>query len=162
MMGNSGIVILYIFLFEIGVHGVTPTILFPFPSSSPSLLLPSLSPCLHSPGRDTWVPKKGVRGFSAITMTLRLTHPPLCLRMAFKDFKTHFDKVEICNLTPDALEDNALHRWEVTIHQGSWVRGSTAGGCRNFLGRWPLCPSLSYSHIQSVWGHGRGSVRGAG
>ncbi|XP_009075533.1 PREDICTED: calpain-9 [Acanthisitta chloris] len=53
--------------------------------------------------------------------------------MKFEDFKVHFDKVEICNLTPDALEDNAGHKWEVTIHQGSWVRGSTAGGCRNFL-----------------------------
>ncbi|KAG8515047.1 Calpain-9 [Galemys pyrenaicus] len=54
-------------------------------------------------------------------------------RMAFADFKAHFDKVEICNLTPDALEEDALHKWEVTVHQGSWVRGSTAGGCRNFL-----------------------------
>uniref|UniRef100_A0A8C4U2G9 Calpain 9 n=1 Tax=Falco tinnunculus TaxID=100819 RepID=A0A8C4U2G9_FALTI len=53
--------------------------------------------------------------------------------MRFEDFKVHFDKVEICNLTPDALEDSAAHKWEVTIHQGSWVRGSTAGGCRNFL-----------------------------
>ncbi|XP_051470018.1 calpain-9 isoform X2 [Apus apus] len=54
-------------------------------------------------------------------------------KMKFEDFKVYFDKVEICNLTPDALEDNTAHRWEVTIHQGSWVRGSTAGGCRNFL-----------------------------
>ncbi|XP_059691836.1 calpain-9 isoform X3 [Gavia stellata] len=53
--------------------------------------------------------------------------------MTFEDFKVHFDKVEICNLTPDALEDSTAHKWEVTIHQGSWVRGSTAGGCRNFL-----------------------------
>nr|1ZIV_A Chain A, Calpain 9 [Homo sapiens] len=29
--------------------------------------------------------------------------------MAFKDFKAHFDKVEICNLTPDALEEDAIH-----------------------------------------------------
>lgn len=91
-----------------------------------------------------------------------MVHPPLHLRMAFEDFKAHFDKVEICNLTPDALEDNALHKWEVTVHQGSWVRGSTAGGCRNFLGRWPLCPSVSYFHIQSIWGHGGGSLCGAG
>ncbi|XP_074803127.1 calpain-9 isoform X2 [Natator depressus] len=54
-------------------------------------------------------------------------------KMNFEDFKTHFDKVEICNLTPDALGDNATNKWEVTVHQGSWVRGSTAGGCRNFL-----------------------------
>ncbi|XP_026505289.1 calpain-9 isoform X1 [Terrapene carolina triunguis] len=53
--------------------------------------------------------------------------------MNFEDFKAHFDKVEICNLTPDALGDNATNKWEVTVHQGSWVRGSTAGGCRNFL-----------------------------
>uniref|UniRef100_A0A663MX20 Calpain 9 n=1 Tax=Athene cunicularia TaxID=194338 RepID=A0A663MX20_ATHCN len=55
--------------------------------------------------------------------------------MKYEDFKVHFDKVEICNLTPDALEDSTAHKWEVTIHQGSWVRGSTAGGCRNFLGQ---------------------------
>lgn len=55
--------------------------------------------------------------------------------MKFEDFQVHFDKVEICNLTPDALEDSTAHKWEVTIHQGSWVRGSTAGGCRNFLGK---------------------------
>ncbi|XP_005043513.1 PREDICTED: calpain-9 isoform X2 [Ficedula albicollis] len=54
-------------------------------------------------------------------------------KMKFEDFKVHFDKVEICNLTPDALEDSTAHKWEVTIHQGSWVRGATAGGCRNFL-----------------------------
>ncbi|XP_071282909.1 calpain-9 [Agelaius tricolor] len=53
--------------------------------------------------------------------------------MKFEDFKVHFDKVEICNLTPDALEDSTAHKWEVAIHQGSWVRGATAGGCRNFL-----------------------------
>uniref|UniRef100_A0A8C9EXM4 Calpain 9 n=1 Tax=Pavo cristatus TaxID=9049 RepID=A0A8C9EXM4_PAVCR len=53
--------------------------------------------------------------------------------MKFEDFRVHFDKVEICNLTPDALEDSTAHKWEVTIHEGSWVRGSTAGGCRNFL-----------------------------
>nr|XP_034349268.1 calpain-9-like isoform X2 [Arvicanthis niloticus] len=66
-------------------------------------------------------------------------------RMAFEDFKTHFDKVDICNLTPDALEDNALHRWEVTIHQGSWVRGSTAGGCRNFLDTFWTNPQIKLS-----------------
>ncbi|XP_030052298.1 calpain-9 [Microcaecilia unicolor] len=53
--------------------------------------------------------------------------------MKFEDFRKYFDKVEICNLTPDALDDNTRSKWEVTVHQGSWVRGSTAGGCRNFL-----------------------------
>ncbi|XP_008588193.1 PREDICTED: calpain-9 [Galeopterus variegatus] len=65
--------------------------------------------------------------------------------MAFKDFKAHFDKVEICNLTPDALEEDALHKWEVTVHQGSWVRGSTAGGCRNFLDTFWTNPQIKLS-----------------
>uniref|UniRef100_A0A8C0WEG2 Calpain-9 n=1 Tax=Castor canadensis TaxID=51338 RepID=A0A8C0WEG2_CASCN len=65
--------------------------------------------------------------------------------MALKDFKMHFDKVEICNLTPDALEDDAFHRWEVTTHQGSWVRGSTAGGCRNFLDTFWTNPQIKLS-----------------
>nr|XP_003410941.1 LOW QUALITY PROTEIN: calpain-9 [Loxodonta africana] len=65
--------------------------------------------------------------------------------MAFKDFKAHFDKVEICNLTPDALEDDTIHKWEVTIHQGSWVRGSTAGGCRNFLDTFWTNPQIKLS-----------------
>ncbi|XP_074079141.1 calpain-9 [Macrotis lagotis] len=65
--------------------------------------------------------------------------------MTFKDFKVHFDKVEICNLTPDALEEDALHKWEVTIHQGSWVRGSTAGGCRNFLDTFWTNPQIKLS-----------------
>ncbi|XP_077933824.1 calpain-9 isoform X2 [Halichoerus grypus] len=66
-------------------------------------------------------------------------------RMAFRDFKAHFDKVEICNLTPDALEEDALHKWEVTVHQGSWVRGSTAGGCRNFLDTFWTNPQIKLS-----------------
>ncbi|KAM7332275.1 hypothetical protein ACRRTK_008983 [Alexandromys fortis] len=68
--------------------------------------------------------------------------------MAFEDFKAHFDKVEICNLTPDALEDNALHKWEVTVHQGSWVRGSTAGGCRNFLDTFWTNPQIKLSLME--------------
>ncbi|XP_054432452.1 calpain-9 isoform X2 [Pteronotus mesoamericanus] len=66
-------------------------------------------------------------------------------RMAFSDFKAHFDKVEVCNLTPDALEEDALHKWEVTVHQGSWVRGSTAGGCRNFLDTFWTNPQIKLS-----------------
>ncbi|KAM5301725.1 calpain-9 isoform 2-T2 [Glossophaga mutica] len=65
--------------------------------------------------------------------------------MAFSDFTAHFDKVEICNLTPDALEEDTLHRWEVTVHQGSWVRGSTAGGCRNFLDTFWTNPQIKLS-----------------
>ncbi|KAL1005968.1 hypothetical protein UPYG_G00066270 [Umbra pygmaea] len=53
--------------------------------------------------------------------------------MEFEDFKANYDKVEICNLTPDALTDDTKHKWEVNVFEGSWIRGSTAGGCRNFI-----------------------------
>ncbi|XP_073416191.1 calpain-9 [Dendrobates tinctorius] len=65
--------------------------------------------------------------------------------MKFEDFKRYFDKVEICNLTPDALDDDTEHKWEVTVHQGSWVRGSTAGGCRNFLETFWTNPQIKLS-----------------
>uniref|UniRef100_A0A3P8VMT6 Calpain 9 n=1 Tax=Cynoglossus semilaevis TaxID=244447 RepID=A0A3P8VMT6_CYNSE len=53
--------------------------------------------------------------------------------MEFEDFKTNYDKVEICNMTPDALTDNTKRHWEVSLFEGNWIRGSTAGGCRNFI-----------------------------
>ncbi|XP_030635383.1 calpain-9 [Chanos chanos] len=53
--------------------------------------------------------------------------------MEFEDFKRNYDKVEICNLTPDALTDNTTRKWEVNFFEGSWIRGSTAGGCRNYI-----------------------------
>ncbi|XP_041820264.1 calpain-9 [Chelmon rostratus] len=53
--------------------------------------------------------------------------------MEFEDFKRNYDKVEICNMTPDSLTDNTKRHWEVNMFEGSWIRGSTAGGCRNFI-----------------------------
>lgn len=53
--------------------------------------------------------------------------------MEFEDFKANYDKVEICNLSPDALTDDTKKKWSVNIFEGSWIRGSTAGGCRNFI-----------------------------
>ncbi|CAL8288765.1 unnamed protein product [Arctogadus glacialis] len=53
--------------------------------------------------------------------------------MEFEDFKSNYDKVEICNLTPDSLVENTPHHWEVSWFEGNWIRGSTAGGCRNYI-----------------------------
>uniref|UniRef100_A0A8C8JYF5 Calpain 9 n=1 Tax=Oncorhynchus tshawytscha TaxID=74940 RepID=A0A8C8JYF5_ONCTS len=54
--------------------------------------------------------------------------------MEFEDFKANYDKIEICNLTPDSLTDETKRKWEVNMFEGNWIRGSTAGGCRNFIG----------------------------
>ncbi|KAG1685298.1 Calpain-A [Nymphon striatum] len=55
--------------------------------------------------------------------------------MSFKDFSTNFMKLEICNLNADSLEEGTTDRkrWETQMYDGSWAKGCSAGGCRNFL-----------------------------
>ncbi|XP_053974212.1 calpain-A-like isoform X2 [Hylaeus volcanicus] len=57
--------------------------------------------------------------------------------MSFQDFTQYFTQLEICNLNPDSLTEDDLNagkkKWEMSVFEGEWVRGVTAGGCRNFL-----------------------------
>ena len=52
--------------------------------------------------------------------------------MSYKDFVKHFDQLEICNVSPEVMEqcydDSAC--WHVNQFDGEWVGGETAGGCR--------------------------------
>ncbi|XP_063079891.1 calpain-3b [Engraulis encrasicolus] len=52
--------------------------------------------------------------------------------MTFQTFQHHFTKLEICNLTPDTLKGDGFSNWTVTVHEGRWVKGCSAGGCRNY------------------------------
>uniref|UniRef100_A0A8C4YAI9 Calpain 8 n=1 Tax=Gopherus evgoodei TaxID=1825980 RepID=A0A8C4YAI9_9SAUR len=52
--------------------------------------------------------------------------------MAFSDFQRQFTRLEICNLTPDTLTSDKVHKWGLTLFNGLWRRGSTAGGCQNY------------------------------
>jgi hypothetical protein len=62
--------------------------------------------------------------------------------MSYKDFLSNFEKMEICNLGPDVMEEiyemtgvkaTPHNTWATNSHEGSWREGQTAGGCRNFL-----------------------------
>ena len=52
--------------------------------------------------------------------------------MSYKDFVKHFDQLEICNVSPEIMEecehDPAI--WHVNQFDGEWIGGETAGGCR--------------------------------
>lgn len=53
--------------------------------------------------------------------------------MSYKDFGRYWDQVEICNLSPDSLDDDYKVKWEVASFSASWRSEETAGGCRNFI-----------------------------
>lgn len=53
--------------------------------------------------------------------------------MSYQDFLRHYDRLEICNLSPDSLDDASTKKWNVNVFEGKWVAGVTAGGCRNHI-----------------------------
>ncbi|XP_055383543.1 calpain-A-like [Condylostylus longicornis] len=64
--------------------------------------------------------------------------------MAFSDFMSHFDRVEICNLSPDSLTEDQVNDgrrvWQMSVFEGAWIAGQTAGGCRNYLETFHINP----------------------
>lgn len=57
--------------------------------------------------------------------------------MSYRDFLKYFDRMEICNLSPDSLseeqEEGTKKKWNMNVFEGEWVAGMSAGGCRNYL-----------------------------
>ena len=55
--------------------------------------------------------------------------------MSYRDYLKHFDRMEICNLSPESLDDDdgPKRKWITKTFEGEWVAGISAGGCRNYL-----------------------------
>ncbi|XP_026113725.1 calpain-2 catalytic subunit-like [Carassius auratus] len=51
--------------------------------------------------------------------------------MSFSEFVKQYSRLEICTLTPDTLTSDSVKHWSTCKFDGTWRRGSTAGGCRN-------------------------------
>ncbi|KAG7512946.1 calpain-2 catalytic subunit-like [Solea senegalensis] len=51
--------------------------------------------------------------------------------MSFSDFLRQYSRLEICNLTPDALSDE-YKKWAESEFEDTWRMGVSAGGCRNY------------------------------
>jgi len=59
--------------------------------------------------------------------------------MSFEDFVKYFSALEICHLNPGYLDREQYGasggtKWDLSIFEGEWVRGATAGGCDKFKG----------------------------
>ncbi|KAK7827166.1 hypothetical protein U0070_019962 [Myodes glareolus] len=69
--------------------------------------------------------------------------------MSFSDFLKQFSRLEICNLSPDSLSSEEVHKWNMVLFNGRWTRGSTAGGCQNYPGTYWTNPQFKI-HLDEV------------
>uniref|UniRef100_A0A8C6RLZ8 calpain-2 n=1 Tax=Nannospalax galili TaxID=1026970 RepID=A0A8C6RLZ8_NANGA len=69
--------------------------------------------------------------------------------MSFSDFLKQFSRLEICNLSPDSLSSEELHKWNLVLFNGRWTRGSTAGGCQNYPATYWTNPQFKI-HLDEV------------
>ncbi|MGH0183272.1 UNVERIFIED_CONTAM: hypothetical protein FKN15_011316 [Acipenser sinensis] len=74
-------------------------------------------------------------------------------RMSFSDFLREFSRLEICNLTPDTLKSEKIRKWNTSLYDGAWRRGSTAGGCRNYPATYWINPQFKVC-LQNAQGEG--------
>ena len=72
--------------------------------------------------------------------------------MSLDDFIRYYDKLEICHLGPDSAKGTGnANNWEGRTEKGAWIRGSSAGGCRNFLNTFAMNPQYRYYSVFNIF-----------
>lgn len=71
-------------------------------------------------------------------------------RMSFSDFLREYSRLEICNLTPDALTGDDYKKWAESEFEDTWRRGVSAGGCRNYPSMTRFESSTGLVHIVHI------------
>ncbi|VUZ39950.1 unnamed protein product [Hymenolepis diminuta] len=74
--------------------------------------------------------------------------------MAFEDFKRYFSRLEMCHLSPEfenveTKGGGKKRKWEMTRHEGEWLRNSTAGGCLNNRDTFHMNPQIRVSVVDA-------------
>ncbi|VDM10716.1 unnamed protein product [Wuchereria bancrofti] len=68
--------------------------------------------------------------------------------MSFNDFVRCFEKMEMCNLGPEVMDEvyqmigvqPSQSAWATYTHNGTWTANETAGGCRNYIQTFAMNP----------------------
>lgn len=63
--------------------------------------------------------------------------------MSYEDFAANFEKLEICHLGPEVMDEIERmtgskvkqENWTTNSIEATWVKGRSAGGCKNFISK---------------------------
>lgn len=59
--------------------------------------------------------------------------------MSFHDWSKHFDRIEICNLSPDSLSEEQISggkkKWEMSVFEGEWIQVNSLNYFQNCISR---------------------------
>lgn len=65
--------------------------------------------------------------------------------MSFSDLCKYFTNLEVCTLSPEFAGSSKGQKWKYTEFANAWVKGSTAGGCRNFIQTFASNPQCQFT-----------------
>jgi calpain len=82
--------------------------------------------------------------------------------MSYQDFISHYERLDICNISPHSLHDDKRTNnfWERKFYDGAWIKGKSAGGCRNNISTFHTNPQyvMTLKNVDETDPEGRCNV----